>query len=80
MGRDSGSSSSSSRRGRLTLAGQRGQVTVGIIDFLQRYTLRKRLETVLKGLFFAPNTISCAPPRRYAARMCTFIASSFFPY
>jgi hypothetical protein len=40
---------------------------------LHRYTLRKWLETLLKGFFYDRRRISCVEPRFYAQRFVRFI-------
>ncbi|KAL7513685.1 hypothetical protein ACHAXN_011018 [Cyclotella atomus] len=65
--------------GRLSclLGTRRGkQVTyyLGIIDFLQPWTVKKRLERDLKGLAgYDTNAISCVAPSDYAARFLKFM-------
>ncbi|KAJ1436078.1 hypothetical protein B484DRAFT_445853 [Ochromonadaceae sp. CCMP2298] len=62
------------RGGKLILIGTDGNVYhFGIIDFLQQYTFRKWLETLLKGFFWDRRKISCVPPRFYASRFLGFI-------
>ena len=62
-------------KGKLVLAGGDGQIYhFGVIDFLQRYTFRKVLETLLKGLVNDAAKISCVAPSLYARRMLSFIA------
>lgn len=49
---------------------------MGVIDFLQPWTVKKRLERDLKGLAgFDKAAISCAAPADYAARFLKFINS-----
>jgi len=67
-------SSSLPDRGKLVVLGSDGLVYhVGIIDFLQRYSFRKVLETWIKALFYDANAISCVRPGLYARRMYNFI-------
>lgn len=49
---------------------------MGIIDFLQNYGKRKKIETwLVKRKFKLQNidTISCVPPPFYADRFCNFL-------
>jgi Phosphatidylinositol-4-phosphate 5-Kinase len=62
-------------KGKLVLHGADGlRYHFGIIDFLQKYSFRKHLETFLKGLFDDSSKISCVAPTLYARRMLSFIA------
>ena len=64
-------------QGKLVLAGDDGHIYhFGVIDFLQRYSFRKVLETLLKSFFDDVTKISCIPPTHYARRMLTFIAKN----
>lgn len=45
----------------------------GVIDFTQRYTLKKRLETMMKSLLYDRSKISCVNPVLYAARFLEFM-------
>lgn len=47
----------------------------GIIDILQRYTPRKRLEHLLFGIRYDSEKISCVHPSDYADRFLSFISS-----
>lgn len=49
---------------------------VGIIDFLQVYSPRKRMETLIKGITNDKNTISSIDPKSYAKRLYSFIERS----
>ena len=61
-------------RGKLVVLGGDGLIYhIGIIDFLQRYTFRKVLETFIKGWFNDARQISCVAPALYAKRMFAFI-------
>lgn len=63
-------------RGKIVVLGGDGLIYhVGIIDFLQRYTFRKMLETFFKGLFNDASKISCVAPALYAKRLFSFIAA-----
>ena len=48
----------------------------GIIDFLQEYTAKKKVETFVKGLAHEKKTISSIDPESYAKRLHAFIAKS----
>jgi hypothetical protein len=48
----------------------------GIIDFVQRYNTRKRLERVWKTTLHG-NTVSVADPKRYASRFLKFLKTVF---
>jgi hypothetical protein len=62
-------------KGKLVLSGGDGLIYhFGVIDFLQRYTFRKVLETFLKGFLDDASKISCVAPSVYARRMLSFIA------
>merc|ERR1712025_425206 len=45
---------------------------VGIIDVLQKYNKRKKLENWIKKMKYDKLSISAAPPDLYAQRMCDF--------
>eukprot|EP00796_Vickermania_ingenoplastis_P007336 gene7336-5170_t len=47
----------------------------GIIDILQRYSPRKRLEHFVFGIKYDPDKISCVHPNDYADRFLSFISS-----
>lgn len=69
-------SHSAADRGRIVVLGGDGLIYhIGIIDFLQRYSFRKVLETFIKGLFHDARKISCVPPALYARRLFAFIAT-----
>jgi Phosphatidylinositol-4-phosphate 5-Kinase len=62
-------------KGKLVVLGADGMTYhFGLIDFLQKYSFRKVLETFFKGLFDDATKISCVAPTRYARRMLSFIA------
>ncbi|EPY23884.1 1-phosphatidylinositol-4-phosphate 5-kinase [Strigomonas culicis] len=48
---------------------------IGIIDILQRYNLRKHMETFFLGMGNGYARISCANPNDYAARFISFMSS-----
>jgi len=57
--------------------GKRVTYYLGVIDFLQPWTVKKRLERDLKGLVgFDKAGISCAAPAYYAARFLDFVDSN----
>lgn len=61
--------------GKITVLGGDGLIYhVGIIDFLQKYSFRKWLETLLKSLFHDPRKISSVDPELYARRCYAFIS------
>jgi len=45
---------------------------VGLIDILQKYNKRKKLENWIKKMKYDKHAISAAPPDLYAQRMCDF--------
>jgi len=45
---------------------------VGLIDILQKYNKRKKLENWIKKMKYDKHSISAAPPDIYAQRMCDF--------
>eukprot|EP01065_Artemidia_motanka_P041573 TRINITY_DN5410_c0_g4_i1.p1 TRINITY_DN5410_c0_g4~~TRINITY_DN5410_c0_g4_i1.p1 ORF type:complete len:874 (+),score=238.83 TRINITY_DN5410_c0_g4_i1:123-2744(+) len=49
-----------------------------VIDYLQAFTLRKRMAAKLKGLKADPSTLSTVPPQLYAARFERFLADNLF--
>ena len=61
--------------GKIAVLGGDGLIYhVGIIDFLQKYSFRKWLETLIKGLFHDPRKISSVDPELYARRCYAFIS------
>lgn len=63
-------------RGKIVVRGMDGKVYhLGIIDFLQRYTFRKHVETFLKGLIYDASKISAVNPDLYASRFHDFLAA-----
>jgi len=67
-------SSSLPDRGKLVVLGSDGLVYhLGIIDFLQKYSFRKLLETWIKAFLHDVGKISCVAPALYARRMYNFI-------
>ena len=53
---------------------------IGIIDYLQMYNFRKRLETFWKGVFYGKekNMISCVEPNYYGERFQDFMTKYVF--
>tara|TARA_B110000090_G_C12988251_1_gene295599 strand:- start:131 stop:529 length:399 start_codon:yes stop_codon:yes gene_type:complete len=61
--------------GKMVVLGGDGLVYhVGIIDFLQKYSFRKYMETWFKGFFHNARDISAVKPLWYAKRMYAFIS------
>merc|ERR1712032_96509 len=55
-------------------AGNRATYYIGLIDFLQPWTMKKAIERKLKGvLLHDMKSISCVPPEEYASRFLDFI-------
>jgi 1-phosphatidylinositol-4-phosphate 5-kinase len=52
---------------------------MGIIDILQEYTVKKKLEHAYKSLQFDPMTISVTEPKIYAERFINFMDKKVFP-
>lgn len=50
---------------------------MGIIDILQDYSLKKKLEHTYKSLQFDPLTISVIEPKLYANRFISFLKAVF---
>lgn len=50
---------------------------MGIIDILQEYNLRKKVENAYKSLQFDPTTISVVEPKMYAERFIRFSKKVF---
>ena len=46
---------------------------LGIIDILQAYNLRKKVEHKLKSFAWHEDDVSCMDPERYAMRLETFV-------
>ena len=53
---------------------------IGIIDYLQIYNFRKKIETFLKGIYFGKekNMISCVEPDYYGERFRNFMIKNVF--
>ena len=49
----------------------------GIIDFLQEYRMKKRMEHMMKATVFGGKTISVVDPHRYAKRFRGFMEDVF---
>ncbi|KAM7470369.1 hypothetical protein LguiA_008552 [Lonicera macranthoides] len=52
---------------------------LGIIDILQEYNLKKKIEHAYKSLKFDPMTISAVAPKIYSKRFINFLAEKVFP-
>ncbi|XP_027336794.1 phosphatidylinositol 4-phosphate 5-kinase 7-like isoform X1 [Abrus precatorius] len=52
---------------------------MGIIDILQNYSLKKKIEHSYKSLQFDPMTISVVEPKMYAERFIKFLEEKVFP-
>ncbi|KAK7359084.1 hypothetical protein VNO77_01030 [Canavalia gladiata] len=52
---------------------------MGIIDILQEYTVKKKLEHACKSLQYDPMTISVVEPKKYAERFLNFMEKKVFP-
>lgn len=52
---------------------------MGIIDILQQYNMRKKIEHAYKSLQFDPTTISVVDPKMYAERFIKFSENKIFP-
>lgn len=50
---------------------------LGIIDILQEYNVKKKLEHAYKSLHFDPMTISVVEPKLYAKRFINFMQKVF---
>jgi len=49
---------------------------MGIIDILQRYTVKKRMETIIKSVPYDKDEISCVSPDKYAKRFREFMGKA----
>ena len=62
------------------IAGANGDTFfMGVIDILQPYNVRKKLETRLKSIPYKKGTISCVHPSLYAKRFLNFMESVVVP-
>lgn len=52
---------------------------MGVIDILQNYNLRKKIEHAYKSLQFDPMTISVVEPKIYDERFIKFLEEKVFP-
>lgn len=52
---------------------------LGIIDILQEYNLKKKIEHAYKSLKFDPMTISAVAPKIYSKRFINFLSEKVFP-
>lgn len=50
---------------------------MGIIDILQEYNLKKKLEHAYKAMKIGPETISVVEPKLYAKRFFNFLQKVF---
>ena len=50
---------------------------LGIIDILQDYNLKKKLEHASKSLFLDPMSVSVVEPKLYAQRFINFLEKVF---
>lgn len=50
---------------------------LGIIDILQEYNLKKKLENAYKSLRFDPMSFSAVEPKLYSRRFINFLESKF---
>ncbi|XP_052194650.1 phosphatidylinositol 4-phosphate 5-kinase 8-like isoform X2 [Diospyros lotus] len=50
---------------------------LGIIDILQKYNMKKKLEHAYKSLLYNPMTISCVEPKLYSRRFISFLERVF---
>jgi 1-phosphatidylinositol-4-phosphate 5-kinase len=57
--------------------GQRAIFYFGLIDFLQPFDFKKKVEWKLKGLLHKEGSYSCVPPDQYADRFLKFIDDNF---
>ena len=53
---------------------------IGIIDYLQKYNFRKKMETFFKGIYFGKekDMISCVEPNYYGERFRNFMIKNVF--
>lgn len=52
---------------------------LGIIDILQEYNLRKKLEHAYKSFQYDPMSISVVEPKLYSKRFVSFLERVVFP-
>lgn len=52
---------------------------MGVIDILQNYNLRKKIEHAYKSLQFDPKTILVVEPKMYDERFIKFLEEKVFP-
>ncbi|CAL0325064.1 unnamed protein product [Lupinus luteus] len=53
---------------------------MGIIDILQEYNMKKKIENACKSMKFDPQTISVVEPKIYAQRFINFLDKEVFPH
>ena len=76
--RDSPSSTRSRSRSRLHDQANNVYLFIGIIDFLQNYTMLKRMEHAIKSLQYDSKTISAVNPQLYSTRFQEFLCTKVF--
>lgn len=54
-------------------------IYLGIIDILQNYNMKKKIEHAYKSLQHDPMTISSADPKLYSKRFISFLEEKVFP-
>jgi len=52
---------------------------MGVIDILQSYNLKKKIEHSYKSLKFDPMTVSVVEPKMYDQRFLKFLEEKVFP-
>lgn len=52
---------------------------MGIIDILQEYNIKKKIEHAYKSIQFDPMSVSVIEPRTYAQRFINFMDKKVFP-
>ena len=62
---------------RYDIQGIREVYSVGIIDFLQKYNIKKKSEKCLKKLFFRNHEVSCEEPQIYGDRISKVMKDIF---
>jgi 1-phosphatidylinositol-4-phosphate 5-kinase len=63
------------QNGQVTVAPQSELYFLGIVDILQQYTVKKKMETTLKGLRFAAEKVSSIATSKYADRIVKYVDS-----
>jgi hypothetical protein len=62
------------RRNVFYCSDRRRAISFGIIDILQPYDLKKKMETRIKSFMYDEKTISAVPPEDYKKRFVEFIS------